>query len=587
MVSWTLLFCFFSFSLLAEVELSPVKVSSLKEGSQFNFSDRIIISEEELQNHAIGLISTDLERLPGVISNQNGGPGGRISFFIRGTESRHVSFVLDGLKMNDTSNTDRQFDASFFTSPFLSELTFIKGPQAILYGSDALGGLILLKTRKGERAPEGRLNLSGGSYGTFSSSLSKDWKSNHHNGSLTYSTFHSDGLSRLNKKRFNAKERDTTDITQALSSSEHKWSPRVQTDFLTGFLRGRSEQDGFADDNGHDFSRNDQYIVQQKTNVNVMSHQVISLRNGLNRHQRLNESLVSNEEFFNGDLYQNEILHRLRYSGIEFLSGASTEREKAKANGLDRFFDLHSLFLQSSFEWDAIKFQLGGRIDRHSKYGEFKTTSIGFSLLNVSLQYSEGYKAPSLYQLYGPDSFGSPVGNPNLTPEKNQSLELRWKKSNEYFETTIVGFQNRLSNLFTYVFGKGYLNQQSFISEGIELSAKITKNVYSVLTNFTHQNFRKEDSPVLRRPYNSASGTFSFFPWENVEFNLMGRWFSSRQDVEAKLNGFEVFDIGLKKKWHRDEVSLQLKNILDREYEEIYGFSVLGQSVFMGYEHRF
>ena len=586
-MSWILLFCFFSFSVTADVELSPVKVSSLKEGSQFNLSDKIVISEEELQNHAIGLISTELERLPGVIANQNGGPGGRISFFIRGTESRHVSFVLDGLKMNDTSNTDRQFDASFFTSPFLSELTLVKGPQAVLYGSDAMGGLILLKTKKGEKAPEGRLNISGGSYGTFSSSLSKDWKSNQHNGSLTYSTFHSDGLSRLNKKRFNARERDATDITQALSSSEHKWSPRVQTDFLAGFLRGRSEQDGFADDNGHDFSRNDQYIFQQKTNVNLNSQHVLSLRSGLNRHQRLNESLVSNEEFFNGDLYQNEILHRWRKSGLELLTGASTEREKALANDLDRFFDLHSLFLQSTFEIEAVKFQFGGRLDRHSKYGEFKTTSLGFSIMDMSLQYSEGYKAPSLYQLYGPDSFGSPVGNPSLTPETNQTLELRWKKSNEYFETSIAGFQNRLSNLFTFVFGKGYVNQQSFISEGIELSAKMTKNVYSVLANLTHQNFRKEDSPVLRRPYNSASGTFAFFPSENIEFSLMGRWFSSRQDVDAKLNGFEVFDIGLKKKWHRDEISLQLKNIFNRQYEEIYGFSTLGQSAFIGYEHRF
>jgi vitamin B12 transporter len=243
-VSLIVLYFLYSLSLLADVELLPVEVSGLKELNSFSLSDQVSIGEEELRNHPIGLISTDLEKIPGVIASQNGGPGGRISFFIRGTESRHVSFILDGLKINDTSNTDRQFDSSFFTSPFLKEITVSKGPQAVLYGSDAMGGLIELKTRKGERAPETRLNISGGSYGTMSSSLSNDWKTTKHNGSITYSTFHSDGLSRLNKKRFNAKEQDATDITQALSSSEHRWGNKTQTDLLAGFLRGKSEQDG-------------------------------------------------------------------------------------------------------------------------------------------------------------------------------------------------------------------------------------------------------------------------------------------------------------------------------------------------------
>jgi outer membrane cobalamin receptor len=43
----------------------------------------------------------------------------------------------------------------------------------------------------------------------------------------------------------------------------------------------------------------------------------------------------------------------------------------------------------------------------------------------------------------------------------------------------------------------------------------------------------------------------------------------------------------MRKKWSQDEISIQLKNIFDREYEEVYGFSVLGRSVFTGYEHRF
>lgn len=586
-MSWKHFLFLISLPAIAQTELDTIEVQAEKDIEQFTFTTSDKISTRELENQPLGIVSPELEKIPGLIPNQNGGPGGRVSFFLRGTESRHLSFTLDGLKINDTSNTDRQFDAAFMTAPFIREMNVYKGPQAVLYGSDAMGGMIEMKTRRGENAPETRLTINGGSFGTIGSTLGRDWKNEKNNGTVTITRFHSDGISRLNKKRYNATEKDATDITQVTSSSEHHWSSKAQTDLLASYLHGKNEQDGFNTDNSKDFGRNDQYALQQKTNIELNKQQAVSLRNGLNRHQRFNESLSSNKEFFNGNLIQNELIHSYDANGLSLLNGLSTEHESAKATNFDRSFDLHSLFVQGAYKLQDFKVHLGGRADKHTRYGTFYTGAGGVGFKELSFQYSQGYKAPSLYQLFGPDSFGSPVGNPNLLPETNHYMELAWKRTRDSYDASISLFQNRLSNLFTFEFGKGYFNQQRFIAEGVEVSGKIKKTKYELMTAFTHQQFREEQAPVLRRPYNSLQGGVSWFPVDTLEFNLTGRWFSARKDINAKLNPYEVVDLGLRKSWEKDEVSVQLRNLFDREYEDLYGFSVLSRSVFTNYTHRF
>lgn len=572
---------------LADTELDVIEVKASKDIERFTFATKETITVQEIEGQPLGLISQELEKIPGLIASQNGGPGSRISFFLRGTENRHLAFTLDGLKINDTSNTDRQFDAAYMTSPILYEVVIHKGPQAVLYGADAMGGVIELKTRKGEEAPQKRLNFNLGSFGTIGATLSSDWKDENKNrGTVTVTRFHTDGISRLNQKRYGANEKDSTDITQLTSSSDHQLTNKIQSQILISYLNGKSEQDGFESDNPDDFSRNDQYILQQNTSVSLFDSEFITIRNGFNRHQRLTES-SSREEFFNGESFQNEFIYHLERDSTGILAGISNEHEAAKSIKMDKGIDLNSLFLQTYLKIKNFKLHAGGRADHHSIYGNFLTGASGLSFYDFNFQYSQGYKPPSLYQLYGPDSFGSPVGNPNLVPEINHFLEASWRKSRDNYETEISIFQNRLSNLFTYSFGSGYFNQQRFIAEGIELSGKIKQMLIEISGSFTHQQFRKEESPVLRRPYNAAQLGISYFPIDTIEFNTNIRWFSSRRDIQGKLNPFEVFDFGLRKFWIKDEIVLQLRNVFDREYEEVYGFSVLPRSLYTSYTHRF
>lgn len=583
----------------ADEVLEEIEVSASKDIGRYTFGSSSEISERQLETSATGLIAPAIEKTPGLVSSQNGGPGGRVSFFIRGTESRHVSFTLDGLKINDTSNVDRQFDAAFMTSAFLSGVTVHRGPQAVLYGSDAMGGIVELRTRKGSDNPETRFLLNGGSFGTVDATLSSDWGNKKNRGTLTVTQFHTDGISRLNEKRFGATEADSADITQLTSSSEHNWAEKWKTELLASYIHGKNEFDDFSQDTSKNKGESDQYIIQQKTSYQLKKNSAISLRNGLSRHQRFLKSLAFgggiDEDTFGGNLYQNELLHRYDTNKLSLLSGVSNEHEETHTQTIDKSFDLNSLFLQSAYDFHGLKLQAGGRADHHSRYGEFLTGSAGVAhnigKNRLSVQYSQGFKAPSLYQLYAPFSFGQNIGNENLVPERNHSWEASWLFMQEAWETEITFFQNRLSNLITFS-NAGYMNQGSFIAEGVEFSGKWKSEKFEIAPSYTYQEFKEEERKILGRPYNIGKISVSYFPVESIEINATERWFSSRWSVDTmgnnvKLNGFGVLDIGIRKTWEKDDVGLQFKNVLDREYEELYGYSVLPFSVFAHYGHRF
>lgn len=572
-------------------ELAPIEVEATKDVEKFTFSDTTTISRKEIENASTPIATEIMSRESSLVLSQSGGPGSQTAFFLRGTNSEHVSFTIDGLKMFDASAPSRAFDAAYFSTPFLNEIQIHKGPQAVLFGSDAIGGMIEFKTRKGGDKPETRLTINGGSYGTIGTTLSNDWNAKNHKGTITFTQFHTDGISRLNEKRHDAKEADATDITQVTSGSTHQWTNKVQTELLFSYLRGMSEYDGgFPNtDRRGDYTITNQYIAQQKTSVELSKNQSISLRNGLNRQARLDETIDSGKTNFDSDFIQHEIVHRIDWSHISLLSGISTEHEEAETSYFEKeSMDQTGLFSQAAVNLGAWDFHLGGRFEEHAKYGSFTTGSGGVSYTvnknKIFAQYSQGFKAPSLYQLYA--QYG---GNPDLDPETNDSVIVGWERKTDVLEASVTFFKNSFSDLITYT--TEYINQNKFVSKGVEVTGKYKFNKFHVYGNYTYQEFDKNDAPVLRRPHNIAMVGVTYFPVETLAVNLKGSIFSSRVDKVGTnfvtLDGYEVFDLGVTKTWEKDSVGVEVKNILDRQYENIYGYSTMPFSIFGNYTHTF
>ena len=581
-------------ALASEDTLQDIQVTAEKAVSPHDFGSSDRISSRELQKGSSASIIPQLNKVPGLYSTQSGGPGGTSSFFIRGTQSSHVAFTLDGLKLNDTSGTQRQFDPAFFTSLFLKDIEVHKGPQAVVFGSDAMGGLIEMKTRKGENPGHSQVKLSGGSFGTIEAAASTDWSKKNHRGSITANQFHTDGISRLNRKRYNAKEADSADITNLTSSSAHEFKGG-QTNLLFSFIRGKNELDGAVDDNSHDHSSNDQYLVQQKTHWEINDHSAFSLRNGLNRNQRFLDTLAAGKNTFVGNLFQNEMLYQVEQERFSLLSGLATEHEEIEFQHIDRSFDLHSLFAQGALRLGKFSIQSGARIESHSRYGNFATGSGGVAYQHgrniFTIQHSQGFKSPSLYQLYAPPLFGPPIGNRNLVPERNHAWEARWEHRYETREAQLALFQNRLSNLINFT-NAGFRNQGRLITEGVEASVKHRERSFSFGPSFTHQEFKDVETAVLRRPMNVAKFIVSYNFNEHSELEVSSRWFDARKDLDVngqvvKLNPYETIDLRYIHKQGRDTWGMLVNNLFNREYEEIYGTSVMPLAVTFNFGRDF
>jgi vitamin B12 transporter len=108
-----------------------------------------------------------LASVPGLNVVHTGGSGGQTSIFMRGTNSNHVKFFVDGIDVSDPSTPTDTFDLEHLLLADVDRIEVLRGPQSGLYGSDAIGGAIYIVTKTGAGPPTATATLEGGSFGTF------------------------------------------------------------------------------------------------------------------------------------------------------------------------------------------------------------------------------------------------------------------------------------------------------------------------------------------------------------------------------------------------------------------------------------
>jgi vitamin B12 transporter len=125
-----------------------------------------VITSQQIEDHQWRTVPDALETVPGLNVVQTGGPGGLTSVFIRGTKSNDVKVLIDGIDVSDPSNTNDSFDFGQLLTSGIERIEILRGPQSGLYGSDAIGGVINIITKKGQGPLKVTGAIEGGSFGT-------------------------------------------------------------------------------------------------------------------------------------------------------------------------------------------------------------------------------------------------------------------------------------------------------------------------------------------------------------------------------------------------------------------------------------
>jgi vitamin B12 transporter len=150
-----------------------------------------VVTAKEIETTQRRTVPDVLSTVPGINVVQTGGPGGLTSIFMRGTNSNHVKVLIDGIDVSDPSNPNRSFDFGHLLTGDIAQIEVLRGPQSGLYGADALGGIIVVTTKKGEGPPKVTGSMEAGSFGTFNQTASASGSEGAFNYSLNLGHFRS------------------------------------------------------------------------------------------------------------------------------------------------------------------------------------------------------------------------------------------------------------------------------------------------------------------------------------------------------------------------------------------------------------
>ncbi len=175
----------------SDVAVSPTGVT---EPVDHIASSVTVITSKEIEAQQHRTLPDVLKSAPGLNVVQSGGPGGQTSVFMRGTNSNHTKVLIDGIDVSDPSTPNRSFDFGQMLATDINRVEVLRGPQSGLYGADALGGVVVIYTKKGEGPPKVSGMVEGGSFGTFNQATRISGGTNHYNYRFNVSHFRADDI---------------------------------------------------------------------------------------------------------------------------------------------------------------------------------------------------------------------------------------------------------------------------------------------------------------------------------------------------------------------------------------------------------
>jgi vitamin B12 transporter len=596
---------------LGEIVITPYKTAISSSQSPAAVD---IISVEESNSKGIFSLSKSLKNIPSLDYSITGGLGGTSGISIRGAETRHTQVMYDEIKLYDPIATSSYFYAyNYMSLDNLEKVEVAKGPYSSLYGSDSIGGTIRLLPRKGRGKPALSFTQELGSYQTYYSELSFQGEADKLNYSLSVSR---KDVNDFYAGRYKAGNHETDPFSNlnAALRLDYSLSDNLELGLISDYTYAKYEYDGSG---GTDDDDNYAYFHQGIGGVNL-KHQLTDVFShkmsfGYTRTYRKGWEDEDTHYWYNGKTYQAKWQGDYQFLpenklifGFDYLreSGQSrwdsswgtslAPKQTANTKGYyiqNIFTPYENLFLSASF-----------RLEDHSQFNRHNTFSVSGSYLiepsktKIKASFGQGYKAPSIYQLYDSSS-----GNLNLNPEKSESWEFGLEqkiKGNFIFGTTY--FHTNIRDLIDWVadFPGAWTGEYSNIGKariwGLENFAKydINDNTHIKIA-YTHikAEDKSDGSRLLRRPDNKITISFNS-TIKNLKLSSDLSYVGNRIDHiwpnDVKLKSYILGNIAFNYQVNDNlNAFLRFENILDYDYELVKGYQTPEFSWYLGAKYTF
>jgi len=525
-----------------------------------------------------------LRRVPGVQVAQTGGRGSLPGIYIRGTQSAQSLVLVDGQRIGNSTSGDSNLQ--HLNIEQIERVEVLRGSRSVIYGSDAIGGVIQIFTRRGtEQGLQPRLHVGFGSNQTWQRSLGLSGGDEKTRFNLGASLDETAGVDRTHESYPSDGDHDAYRNKSVSLSLSHALTDDIEVGANLLDNRGKGEFD-------NPFGRFDMTTfasVQQQPysdfNVSSVSSYVDARVNEIwktrvefghteNREKTL-DKLSDERTVFNtyrdSVNWQNDLKLDARNSLI--LGGDWYEDRVNSSTAFDEDSRWNrAAFIQHRYQTDSFSTELGLRHDDNQQFGSQNTWSGTFTLpLNpdndLLLSYSEGFRAPTFNDLYYPD-----FSNPDLKPETSKSYELQWRSQlsdSSRLEASI--YRTDLEDAIIFGSNSRPENVASARINGFEAALKQELFGWQSNLGVAIINPRDRDSghTLARRARRTLSWDLDR-QFDQISLGASWQAVSSSYDDKDNtqaLGGYALF--GLRSSWALNrEIKLDLKvdNLLDKGY---------------------
>jgi vitamin B12 transporter len=565
--------------------LDPVIVSSKSNNQSSEFtSPHSVLSPVEIDSNVTTDVVDLLQTIPGVFVSRTGGAGSQISINIRGGDASHVLVLIDGVNVNDPSESSRKFNMPSLKSLDIEKIEVLKGAQSVLYGSNALGGVINIITKKAQN--KSTLIADYGEENGLSNSLTYYGKKSVFYMNAFYNKSRGISAQKVGTERDeNTNKGVTLNYSYSFDKFEMDWQYKVLDSFI--------ETDGFGKDDLGAYNKQVQQIMSQKIVANHGKNRLVQ-KLSFNKSDRYNKYDNSGYviDNYSGTSLDNDINYTFNLKDKKILVGISNQNETFKKSSVEEVDSaLHAVYLGADFKQEDLFYSLGLRNDNHNDFGNFASYSFGVGKnfekrRQLKLHYATGFKAPTMYQLYvEKDGIYNP-GNRNLNPETSRSIDLTFKQMgvNSY---SVSLFDTFIDDKIFFSGNLGpYINSGTSRSYGIDIAAsQKLSNRFSV--NESASFYKYENSQMkytLKRPteqFNIAT-VYSFTDTDRLSIDwsyISARWAFGNEVMKA----YDLTNITYKKDWESYFFKVGVKNLFDREYTEALGYGTVYSQLAMNY----
>lgn len=563
-----------------------------------------VIDARDIRAANVPDLSSLLRQQAGIEITQSGGLGRQSSLFLRGTNANHVLILLDGIRIGSASTGATAIDQIMLDD--IERIEIVRGNVSSVYGSDAIGGVIQLFTRRGQGAPSTELRAGLGEYGARLLSLQHGAEHGNTRYHLAFSQREIDGFSSVRREYLPAVPDPWASFTPADADRDgyrnhtvslhldHAYAPEQRLGLSARYSHGRSEYDGAWQNQSrqslghlaiHAHNRFHERWQSQLTfaaSLDQLDNALDGIATGyVHTQNRQIEwthaiALAPNQ---NASLGLSHLQQRLR-------SDLAYERDQR---------ELLSLSLGYVGQYGPHQLQLNGRHDDYSDFGGHTTGRIGYGLAisphwKAIASTSSAFRAPSFNELYNL-AWG---GNPALKPEKARSHEFGMRYSAGSMQAQWLRFDQRIDDLIVYAWPNGNENQERARIEGWEMSLSARLFDYSLKAHLTWQDPINVSTgrPLLRRAkrFASASVQRDYGP-----FDVLLEWQASgpRPDIHVAnftpitVPGYSVWNLSSRYRLNRSaSLDLRIENLFDKNYSLVHGYHTAGRNVFAAFNWR-